>query len=68
VPTTEQRHWLRWVREQRRLYRLVLGQANQEDPLDILVGRREIEAKDIRDSAINLSPWFGSRSAFKPSP
>lgn len=66
VPTSEQRHWLRWVREQRRLYRLVLGQANQEDLVEILAGRGEIEAKDVRDNAINLSPWFGSRPASRP--
>lgn len=59
VPTSEQRHWLRWVQEQRLLYRLALGQPNQEDLLEILSGK--LEASQVRENSINLSPWFGSR-------
>jgi hypothetical protein len=61
VPASEQRHWLKWVREQRRLYRLVLGQPNQEDLVEVLTGHDGIMADDVRSNAINLSPWFSSR-------
>jgi len=58
VPTSEQKHWLHWVHEQRLLYRLALGQPNQEDLLEVLSSKGEISPEDVRDAVINLSPWF----------
>ena len=61
VPTSEQRHWLQWVQEQRLFYRLALGQPNQEDLVEFLAKIKGIDPKTVRDTAINLSPWFGDR-------
>ena len=58
LPTSEQTLRLQWVKEQRLLYRLVLGQPNQEDLLDILCRRVEMKPEDIRKAMIELSPWF----------
>lgn len=60
VPTSEQQHWLKWMKEQRLLYRLALGQPNQEDLLEVLA-RKGATSSDVRDSVINLSPWFRSQ-------
>ena len=57
VPASEQRHWLQWVQEQRLLYRLALGQPNQEDLVKLL-GRLKLDPETARDTTINLSPWF----------
>ena len=59
VPTSEQKHWLHWVHEQRLLYRLALGQPNQEDLIDVLSSKGGLEPAEVRDAVINLSPWFG---------
>ena len=59
VPMSEQNHWLHWMQEQRLLYRLALGQPNQEDLLEVLASKGATAATDVRDAVINLSPWFG---------
>ncbi|MFO0806398.1 MAG: helicase-related protein [Gemmataceae bacterium] len=58
VPTSEQKHWLHWMKEQRLLYRLALGQPNQEDLLEILSSKVGLDPQAIRKAVINLSPWF----------
>lgn len=58
VPTSEQKHWLHWMKEQRLLYRLALGQPNQEDLVEILSTKGGMDAQSVRDAVINLSPWF----------
>jgi hypothetical protein len=59
VPTSEQQYWLQWVKEQRLLYRLALGQPNQEDLVEVLSRQMDIEDEEmLRQAAINLSPWF----------
>lgn len=58
VPTSEQKHWLQWMKEQRLLYRLALGQPNQEDLIEILSSKMEVNPETIRQAAPNLSPWF----------
>lgn len=58
VPASEQRHWLREVRAQRLLYRLALGQPNQEDLIELLT-RLDVDVETARAAAVNLSPWFG---------
>jgi hypothetical protein len=60
VPTSEQRHWLQWMKEQRLLYRLALGQPNQEDLVEVLASKGGLNAQSVRDAVINLSPWFRS--------
>jgi len=62
VPTSEQKHWLHWMKEQRLLYRLALGQPNQEDLVEILSSKVGMDAKSVRQAVINLSPWFRKRS------
>ncbi|MEX1028351.1 MAG: helicase-related protein [Candidatus Paceibacterota bacterium] len=61
VPTSEQQHWLQWMKEQRLLYRLALGQPNQEDLLEVLASKSAASTDDVRDAVINLSPWFRDR-------
>ncbi len=63
VPTSEQKHWLHWIKEQRLLYRLALGQPNQEDLLEVLADKPGLESEVVRNSVINLSPWFRNGSA-----
>jgi hypothetical protein len=58
VPTSEQKHWLHWMKEQRLLYRLALGQPNQEDIVDLLSRKTKMDPREIREAVINLSPWF----------
>lgn len=58
VPTSEQKHWLHWVKEQRLLYRLALGQPNQEDLIEVLANKLGETTDSIRQAVINLSPWF----------
>lgn len=62
VPTSEQNHWLHWMKEQRLLYRLALGQPNQEDLLEVLARTGTTTAHDVRSAVVNLSPWFGCRA------
>jgi hypothetical protein len=58
VPMSEQKHWLYWMKEQRLLYRLALGQPNQEDLIEVLYSKVELKSEGIRRAVINLSPWF----------
>jgi hypothetical protein len=61
VPTSEQKHWLHWMKEQRLLYRLALGQPNQEDLVEVLSSKLAMDPQLIRNAVINLSPWFRDR-------
>ena len=58
VPMSEQKHWLQWVKEQRLLYRLALGQPNQEDLVDLVAKKADITTEMIREAVVDLSPWF----------
>jgi hypothetical protein len=58
IPLSEQKHWLRWVKQQRMLYRLALGLPNQEDLVEALGNGEELSMAKVRSVAINLSPWF----------
>ena len=58
IPTSEQKYWLHWMKEQRLLYRLALGQPNQEDLVEILSRKIEMEPHAVREAMVNLSPWF----------
>ena len=58
VPTSEQNHWLHWIKKQRMLYRLTLGQPNQEDLLEVLASQGTTNADELQTAVINLSPWF----------
>ena len=60
VPTSEQKHWLHWMKEQRLLYRLALGQPNQEDLVEILSSKVGLDPQSVREAVVNLSPWFRS--------
>lgn len=62
VPLSEQGHRLKWVQQQRLLYRLVLGQPNQEDLLDILVQRNSLSMDEVRQAMLQLSPWFSQQN------
>jgi len=66
VPTSEQNHWLHWMKEQRMLYRLALGQPNQEDLLEVLASKTDINPDDLRNAVINLSPWFSNPANVSP--
>lgn len=59
VPTSEQKYWLHWMKEQRLLYRLALGQPNQEDLVEILSSKAGLDPGEVRKAVVNLSPWFG---------
>ena len=64
VPLSEQAQRLKWVQEQRLLYRLVLGQPNQEDLVEVLsrhIGQNDLNKADLRQAMLQLSPWFESR-------
>ena len=57
VPTSEQRSWLELLKEQRVLYRLALGQPDQEDLLHILsTGASRLD--NPRDITLELSAYF----------
>jgi hypothetical protein len=60
VPLSEQEHRLEWVQKQRLLYRLVLGQPNQEDMVEMLDRHRAVEELDMRQITLQLSPWSNS--------
>lgn len=55
VPLSEQAHKLRLLQDQRLKYRMVLGQPDQEDLLELLA---DVSPEKARSSALNLSPWF----------
>ena len=58
VPTSEQNHWLDWMKNQRLLYRMVLGQPNQEDLIQLIAERAGPDLDAVRRAAVNLSPYF----------
>jgi hypothetical protein len=58
VPSSEQRKKLAWLHEQRLLYRLALGQPDQEDLLEVLVRKLGIDEEEASKAAIGLSAWF----------
>ncbi len=58
VPKSEQSHWHDWVKNQRFLYRLVLGQPNQEDLIELIAERAGPDLDAVRRAAVNLSPYF----------
>jgi len=58
VPSSEQQQRLAWLKEQRMIYRLALGQPNQEDLLDVVVSRNNLSAEKLRQAAIGLSAYF----------
>jgi len=63
VPLSEQAHRLQWMQEQRLLYRLVLGQPNQEDLIEVLsrqIGQNNLDNEDLHRAMLQLSPWFRS--------
>jgi hypothetical protein len=58
VPLSEQSHHLEWLQKQRLLYRLALGQPNQEDLVEILARKHQLSEQDIQKALLQLSPWF----------
>lgn len=55
VPLSEAKARFHQLREQRLLYRLALGQPDQEDLVNALRGK--LSAEHVRSASINLSPW-----------
>jgi hypothetical protein len=62
VPSSEQRYWLELMKEQRMLYRLVLGQPDQEDLLHLL-SSNTINKTDLRAVTLELSAYFSRKRA-----
>jgi hypothetical protein len=60
VPSSEQQYWLEVMKEQRMLYRLVLGQPDQEDLLHILSSAL-ISKKDLHSLTLELSAFFANK-------
>ena len=60
VPTSEQRYWLALMKEQRVLYRLALGQPNQEDFLHFL-STATSRPDNPREFTVELSAYFLNR-------
>lgn len=57
LPASEQKHRLELLRKQRFLYRLALGQPNQEDLLEVLSAKYGVDPNLMR-VGLNLSPFF----------
>ena len=57
VPSSDQKHWLEVMKEQRTLYRLVLGQPNQEDLMNLL-SNHSLSYRELREVTLELSAWF----------
>lgn len=57
LPASEQKHRLEVLRQQRLLYRLALGQPNQEDLLEVL-STKYGEDVSLRNIGLNLSAFF----------
>ncbi len=55
VPFSEAGPWFEHLRQQRLLYRLALGQPDQEDLVRALRGR--LTTEEVRRVVIDLSPW-----------
>jgi hypothetical protein len=62
VPLSEQDYHLAWLQKQRLLYRLVLGQPNQEDLVEFISRSNDITSSDVQKMMINLSPFFESKA------
>jgi hypothetical protein len=65
VPLSEQVHRLKWTQQQRLLYRLALGQPNQEDLIEGIsrkIGQDDMDSEGLRQAMLQLSPWFGNQS------
>jgi len=60
MPLSERKERLRRLKRRRVLYRLALGQPDQEDLVDEL--ERALAGRDVADWALELSPWFAGRS------
>ena len=58
VPLSEEHQRLEWLKQQRFLYRMVLGQPNQEDLVEILSRKFGGDITKAREAMINLSPFF----------
>lgn len=58
VPLSEQAHRLAWLQQQRLLYRLVLGQPNQEDLVEVLARHNDMNTPAVQQAILQLSPWF----------
>lgn len=58
VPLSEQARRLEWVQGQRLLYRLVLGQPNQEDLVEIIARQHQLSDTELHQAMLQLSPWF----------
>jgi hypothetical protein len=67
VPTSEQEARFKWLQEQVLLYRLTLGHPNQEDLLEVLRRNGDLSREQVRNSALELSPYF-RRSSADPAP
>lgn len=63
VPTSDEAARFDWLREQVTLYRLALGQPNQEDLLEILNRTCEVTPEQVRNSSLQLSSYFGKALA-----
>lgn len=61
IPLSEQEYHLAWLQKQRLLYRLVLGQPNQEDLLEYLATQKELDLENINQFILNLSPYFSKK-------
>jgi len=58
VPLSAQEQRLSWLQKQRMLYRLVLGQPNQEDLVEYLANFENIDFDFIEQYILNLSPYY----------
>lgn len=66
VPSSEQHHWLQLMKEQRLLYRIVLGQPDQEDLVHHIAANRD-RIGDLRDVTLELSAYFSRRDGSTPT-
>lgn len=58
IPLSEQEQHLSWLQQQRLLYRLVLGQPNQEDLIEYILHKKNWTQDIIQKITLNLSPYF----------
>ena len=63
VPSSEQQYWLELMKNQRALYRLALGQINQEDLLHFLSTGASLPGNP-RDFTLELSAYFSSKGRY----
>ena len=62
LPGSEQTRHFSELKQQRMLYRMVLGQPNQEDLLEHLQRHVQVSDEVIRRSSLHLSPFFDPTS------